>query len=102
MQCRSTTRAGPQSARHPTLLCNPIASGTSFQTSGARLSARKTCNSSGLKNCTFYEQKGAHHSFESWFPTQWDYKEALDAWLIGDRRGLWNDIAFSRPDGRPL
>jgi alpha-L-fucosidase 2 len=56
----------------------------------------------GLKNCTFYEQKGAHHSFESWFPTQWDYKEALDAWLIGDRRGLWNDIAFSRPDGRPL
>ena len=62
--------------------------------------ARAFCRS--MKNCTFYAEQGARHVFESWFLTQWDYKEELDAWLIGDRRGLWNDIAFSRPDGRAL
>ena len=62
--------------------------------------AQAFCRS--LKNCTYYAERGANHGFESWFPGQWDYKEELDAWLIGDRRGLWNEIAFSRPDGRAL
>jgi acetyl esterase len=55
-----------------------------------------------LKNCTVYQENGARHVFENWFPSQWDYKEEMDAWLAGDRRGLWNEIPFARPDGRAL
>lgn len=62
--------------------------------------AQAFCKS--LKKCTYYGERGATHGFESWFPGQWGYKEELDAWVIGDRRGLWNDIAFARPDGRAL
>lgn len=62
--------------------------------------ARAFC--SELQRCTLYVEHDARHAFESWPAAQWDYKEELDAWLIGDLRGLWNDIAFSRPDGRAL
>jgi acetyl esterase len=55
-----------------------------------------------LKKCTFYAESGAHHVFESWFPAQWDYKEEMDAWLMGDRRGLWKDITYLRANGRAL
>jgi acetyl esterase len=55
-----------------------------------------------LKNCKLYPEDGARHFFENWAAAQWDYKEELDAWLIGDRRGLWKNIAYLRPSGRDL
>ena len=55
-----------------------------------------------LPHCTFYPVAGAIHNFENWHPDQWDWKEDLTAWLRRDRRGLWSDIAYSRPDGREL
>src|SRR5579862_1063830 len=55
-----------------------------------------------MKKCSLYPENGARHVFENWFPSQWDYKEEMDAWLAGDRRGLWNEIPFARPDGRAL
>jgi alpha-L-fucosidase 2 len=55
-----------------------------------------------LKNCILYPEKSARHVFENWLPSQWDYREELDAWLRNDRRGLWKDIAYARPGGRDL
>lgn len=55
-----------------------------------------------LKNCRVYPELGARHVFENWSSAQWDYKEELDAWLVGDRRGLWKDISYSRAGGRDL
>jgi alpha-L-fucosidase 2 len=55
-----------------------------------------------LPNCTFFPVDGAIHDFENWHPDQWYWKEELTAWLRGDRRGLWKDIAYSRPEGRDL
>ena len=52
-----------------------------------------------LKNGRLYAQKGAQHVFENWLPAQWDYREELDAWLRNDRRGLWKDITYARPQG---
>jgi acetyl esterase/lipase len=53
-------------------------------------------------NCEFFPVAGGIHNFENWHPDQWDWKEKLIAWLRGDNRGLWNDITYSRPDGRDL
>jgi alpha-L-fucosidase 2 len=53
-------------------------------------------------NCAFFPVAGGIHNFENWHPDQWDWKEKLIAWLRGDSRGLWNDITYSRPDGRDL
>ena len=64
------------------------------------LQAQSFCH--GLKTCTLYPEKNAHHTFENWLPAQWDYREELDAWLRDDRRGLWKDIAYARPGGREL
>jgi len=55
-----------------------------------------------LSDCTFFPVAGAIHDFENWHPDQWYWKEELTAWLRGDRRGLWKDIAYSRPEGRDL
>jgi acetyl esterase len=55
-----------------------------------------------LKNCTFFPVTGAPHNFENWHPDQWYWKEEFIAWLRGGRRGLWKDIAYSRPGGRDL
>jgi len=54
------------------------------------------------KSCEFSTVAGGIHNFENWHPDQWDWKEKLTAWLRGDSRGLWNDITYSRPDGRDL
>lgn len=54
------------------------------------------------QDCTYFPVGGAIHDFENWHPDQWYWKEELTAWLRGDRRGLWKDIAYSRPDGRDL
>ncbi len=58
------------------------------------------CNQ--INGCTFFPVPGAIHNFENWHPDQWYWKEEFQAWLRGDRRGLWKDIAYSRPDGRDL
>ena len=55
-----------------------------------------------LQNCTYFPVSGAIHDFENWHPDQWYWKEELRAWLHGDQRGLWKDLAYSRPDGRDL
>ncbi len=55
-----------------------------------------------LPDCTYFPVAGAIHDFENWHPDQWYWKEELTAWLRGDRRGLWKDIPYSRPDGRDL
>jgi alpha-L-fucosidase 2 len=55
-----------------------------------------------LPDCTYLPVAGAIHDFENWHPDQWYWKEELTAWLRGDRRGLWKDIPYSRPDGRDL
>ncbi|HKS96816.1 MAG TPA: alpha/beta hydrolase fold domain-containing protein [Terriglobia bacterium] len=55
-----------------------------------------------MPNCTFHLVPGAIHEFENWHPDQWSWKEDLVAWLRGDRRGLWKDIAYARPGGRDL
>ncbi|PYX14029.1 MAG: hypothetical protein DMG84_16930 [Acidobacteria bacterium] len=62
--------------------------------------AEALCNR--LPHCTFYPVTGAIHNLENWHPDQWDWKEDLTAWLRGDRRGLWKDIAYNRPAGREL
>src|SRR5438132_1326609 len=49
-----------------------------------------------------YPVAGAIHNFENWHPAQWSWKEDLTAWLRGERRGLWKDIVYDRPDGREL
>lgn len=55
-----------------------------------------------LPRCTYFPVTEAIHDFENWHPDQWYWKEELMAWLRGDRRGLWKDIAYSRPGGRDL
>jgi acetyl esterase len=55
-----------------------------------------------LPHCTYFPVAGAIHDFENWHPDQWYWKEELTDWLRGDRRGLWKDIPYSRPDGRDL
>ena len=55
-----------------------------------------------LPHCVFYPVAGAIHNFENWHPAQWSWKEDLTAWLRGERRGLWKDIVYDRPDGREL
>ena len=52
--------------------------------------------------CEFVPEAGAIGHFEHWHPRYWDWKEAFTAWLRNDRRGLWKDITYSRPGGRPL
>ena len=54
------------------------------------------------KSCEFFPVTAGIHNFENWHPDQWDWKGRLTAWLRGDSRGLWNDITYSRPDGRDL
>jgi acetyl esterase len=55
-----------------------------------------------MLHCVFESVPGGIHDFENWHPDQWYWKEELTAWLRGDRRGLWKDIPYSRPDGRDL
>ncbi len=55
-----------------------------------------------VKGCEFTAVEGAIHEFDNWHPDQWQWKETLGAWLRGDARGLWKDIAYSRPGGRAL
>ena len=55
-----------------------------------------------LPHCEFHLVLGAIHDFENWHPDQWSWKEDLTAWLRRDQRGLWKNIAYSRPDGRDL
>ena len=55
-----------------------------------------------IPNCVFRLVPGAIHQFENWRPDQWEWKEDLTAWLRRDRRGLWKDIPYARPDGREL
>lgn len=55
-----------------------------------------------MEKCVFYPVAGGIHNFENWHPDQWHWKEELTAWLRGDRRGLWKDIAFARPGGSEL
>ena len=52
--------------------------------------------------CQFVPVAGGIHNFENWHPDQWEWKDDLIAWLRNDRRGLWKDIAYSRPGGRDL
>jgi acetyl esterase len=56
----------------------------------------------GWSRCQFVSVAGGIHNFENWHPDQWEWKDDLVAWLRGDRRGLWKDIAYSHPDGRDL
>jgi len=62
--------------------------------------AAELCRS--MPRCEFHPVSGAIHEFENWHPDQWSWKEDLTAWLRHDRRGLWKDISYSRPDGREL
>jgi acetyl esterase len=55
-----------------------------------------------IPQCSYFPIPGALHNFENWHPDQWYWKEELQAWLRGDQRGLWKDLAYSRPDGRAL
>jgi acetyl esterase len=55
-----------------------------------------------MAHCEFHAVNGAIHEFENWHPDQWTWKEDLAAWLRRDRRGLWKNIVYSRPDGREL
>ena len=55
-----------------------------------------------LPRCVLHAVTGGIHQFENWHPDQWSWKEDLIAWLRGDRRGLWKDIVYARPDGREL
>ena len=55
-----------------------------------------------MVDCHFISVPGAIHNFENWRPDQWAWKEELTAWLRGDRRGLWKDIAYARPGGLDL
>jgi len=55
-----------------------------------------------MAHCVFEPVTGGIHEFENWHPDQWHWKEELTAWLRQDRRGLWKDIAYARPEGREL
>jgi alpha-L-fucosidase 2 len=65
-----------------------------------RAQAESVC--SHWKRCEFFPVAGGIHNFENWHPDQWEWKEAVAAWLRGDSRGLWKDIVYSRPGGRDL
>lgn len=58
------------------------------------------CNK--LVDCRYFPVPGEGYEIEHWHPTRWGWKEIFIAWLRGDRRGLWKDITYSRPEGRPL
>jgi acetyl esterase len=58
------------------------------------------CNE--LSQCQFFPLPGEGHEFEHWHPEHGTWKETFTAFLRNDRRGLWKDITYSRPDGRPL
>jgi len=55
-----------------------------------------------MPNCIFHPVPGGIHEFENWHPDVWSWKMDLTAWLRGNRRGLWKDIVYTRPDGRDL
>lgn len=55
-----------------------------------------------IPTCEFFPVPGESYHFEHWHPDHWAWKEEFTAWLRGDRRGLWKDITYSRPGGRPL
>ena len=55
-----------------------------------------------IRGCEFLPVPGESSHFEHWHPDHWGWKEAFTAWLRDDRRGLWRDIPYSRPGGRPL
>ncbi len=55
-----------------------------------------------LPGCRFVSVPGAIHNFENWHPDQWAWKEEFTHWLRDDQRGLWKDITYARPGGRPL
>ena len=56
----------------------------------------------GFPDCEFLPVPGEGYDFEHWHPAHWAWKEIFTAWLRGDRRGLWKDITYDRPGGRPL
>ncbi len=62
--------------------------------------AQSLCRS--WPNCTFVPIPHGIHNVENWHPDQWFWKEDFIAWLRSDQRGMWKDIAYSMPDGRPL
>jgi alpha-L-fucosidase 2 len=62
--------------------------------------AEQYCN--GLPNCEFLSVPGEGYDFEHWHPAHWAWKEVFTAWLRRDRRGLWKDITYDYPGGRPL
>ena len=62
--------------------------------------AEDWCNAQ--PHCEFVPEPDESHHFEHWHPEHTDWKESFTAWLRGDQRGLWKDIAYSRPGGRPL
>ncbi len=53
-------------------------------------------------SCEFFPVPGERYHFEHWHPDRWAWKEEFTAWLRQDRRGLWKDITYARPGGRPL
>jgi acetyl esterase/lipase len=53
-------------------------------------------------SCRLVEIPGGIHQFENWHPDQWFWKDELVAWIRNGQRGLWKDIVYSRPGGRPL
>jgi len=55
-----------------------------------------------LKDCRVSPVDDGIHAMENWRPAQWDWKEEFAAWLRDDRRGLWKEIVYARPDGRDL
>ena len=55
-----------------------------------------------FQGCQFFPVPGEGREIEHWHPAHWDWKEVFTAWLRDDRRGLWKDITYSRPGGRPL
>ena len=55
-----------------------------------------------MPDCEFFPVPSESAHFEHWHPDRSEWKEALTAWLRRDRRGLWKDITYSRPGGRPL
>jgi acetyl esterase len=55
-----------------------------------------------LSKCEFLRVPGESDHFEHWYPEHWEWKDKFTAWLRGDRRGLWKDIIYARPGGRPL
>jgi alpha-L-fucosidase 2 len=55
-----------------------------------------------IPGCEFFPVSAESLHFEHWHPDRWEWKEAFTAWLRDDRRGLWKNITYSRPGGRPV